>query len=138
MNYMKRSVEVAVVGGVNNLAVFVDDKFEVFPHRALELRIAQQGGRVICGHDHASVPFNPRPTQLRDTGIGVDKPLESRGSEKYDDGRIDYLYLLEKQRQAGLPLFGQWVAIARRAAFHNICNKSVGLAGEAGNGKDFV
>ena len=86
-----------MVGGVDELAVFVDDVLEVFPYGSLQLGVAQQCRGMESGYDQPALPLNPLAAELGDMRRGVDEALECGGTQEHDDGWVDDFYLLEEQ-----------------------------------------
>ena len=62
--------------GVNYFAVFINDFFKIFPYRAFQVLVPQQGRRVVSGHCQAVLPVYPVSPELGDFGIRIDQPLE--------------------------------------------------------------
>jgi len=97
----------------------------VLPDFPLSLRIPEQVGRMIGGNDLDSSKVIASSAKCCDLGIGFEKGLGSKFSERTDDFRLDRPDLLKEKRMAALDLIGLRIPILWRAAFDDIRDVNV-------------
>ena len=85
----------------------------------------REQGRVDTGPLEREFP----PAELRDALLGVEQQLRREVPERDDHARLDQRELAVEPRRAGLDLVGLGVAVAGRAALHDVGDVHV-VAGE--------
>src|SRR4030042_263196 len=103
-----------------SLFVLFPDQLHVLPHCTLALRVAQEEGGVVGGHELGALVGVEFAPEQGDPLLGLQQSLGGEGSEGANDLGPDGLQLLAEKGKAGSDLIGLRVAVLRGAAFHDV------------------